>query len=95
LRSEGRDNFKFWFWQFLVNLKKCAKFHLNLSRCLPGAVQACADLPYQLVQDGLCSAMRRASPSGSATTTRKPKKSAPIFVFYAFWKITKLFYPKG
>ncbi len=58
--------------QFLVNVKS-AKFHLNLSRCLPGAVQACADLPNQLVQDGLCSVMRRASPSGSATTTRKPK----------------------
>jgi hypothetical protein len=26
LRSEGRDNFRFWFWQFLVNLNKCAKF---------------------------------------------------------------------
>ncbi len=45
LRSEGRDNFKFCFWQFLVNLNKCAKFYLNLSRCLPGAGQACADLP--------------------------------------------------
>jgi hypothetical protein len=40
------DNFKFWFWQILVNLTKCAKFHLNLSRCLQGAGQACADLPF-------------------------------------------------
>jgi hypothetical protein len=46
LRSEGRDDFKFCFWQFLVNLSKCAKFYLNLSRCLPGAGQACADLPH-------------------------------------------------
>ncbi len=25
LRSEGRDIFQFWFWQFLVNLNKCEK----------------------------------------------------------------------
>jgi hypothetical protein len=54
LRSEGRDNFKFCFWQFLVNLNKCAKFYLNLSRCLPtlqknGWVQM--DLPYN--EEGL------------------------------------------
>jgi hypothetical protein len=29
-----------------VNLNKCAKFHLNLSRCLPGAGQAGVDLPW-------------------------------------------------
>jgi hypothetical protein len=50
LRSEGRDNFKFCFWQFLVNLNKCAKFYQNLSRCLPGAGQACADLPVFVIE---------------------------------------------
>jgi hypothetical protein len=35
LRLEGCDNFNFRFWQFLANLNKCAKFYLNLSRCLP------------------------------------------------------------
>jgi len=35
LRLEGRDNFKFWFCQFLVNLNKCRKFYLNLSVDFP------------------------------------------------------------
>ncbi len=48
MRSEGRDIFKFWLRQFLVNLNKCEKFYLNLSRWLPGASQACADFPYSL-----------------------------------------------
>ncbi len=45
LEIEGRDNFKFWFWQFLVNLNKCAKFHLNLSPCLRGAGQTVRTYP--------------------------------------------------
>jgi hypothetical protein len=47
-RLKSDDIFKFWFCQFLVNLNKCAKFYLNLSRCLLGAGQACADLPHCL-----------------------------------------------
>jgi hypothetical protein len=37
LRLEGDCNFKFWFWQFLVDLNKCAKFHLMVpSGCRSG-----------------------------------------------------------
>jgi hypothetical protein len=42
---EGRVNLKFWFGSFFMKLNKCAKFYLNLSWCLPGAGQTCADLP--------------------------------------------------
>jgi len=34
--DEGQGNLKFWFWQFFMNVNKCAKYFLNLKLCRPG-----------------------------------------------------------